>query len=208
MDHPVVDLSHWNVANEAIPFAAIKADGVVGCIHKVTQGSDYLDPTFHERREKYAARRISAEAVGLLWGAYHFLEPGDMREQAEWFVLNVGEGPYLLAADHEDPAVSLEDLKSFLRVCYDLTGQKPCVYSGHVIKEQLGGANDEFLGSHRLWLAQYTTGNPSWPDHTWSTWWLHQFTDQGTVAGFSPVDLNHFVGDDIDQLIEEWLGYA
>jgi lysozyme len=202
---PVIDISHWQ---DEIDFAAVKASGVIGVIHKCTEGDDYLDPTFEERRDKYAARRQSARTIGLLWGAYHFLRPGDMVEQANWFVRNVDDdAPTLLAADHEDPGVSLDDLKLFLETVRTLTGQRPCVYSGHVIKEQLGGAGDVFLSRHRLWLAHYSS-EPSWPDHTWSTYWLWQYTDTGSCPGVTGnCDLNRFVGDDTDQLVEEWLGY-
>ena len=39
--------------------------GIVGVIHKATQGTTYVDET-------YASRRVEALACGLLWGAYHF----------------------------------------------------------------------------------------------------------------------------------------
>src|SRR5437870_8817789 len=58
----VVDLSHHN---RVADFNAVTADGIVGIIHKATQGFRFTDP-------KYQDRRSRALEVGLLWGAYHF----------------------------------------------------------------------------------------------------------------------------------------
>jgi lysozyme len=71
----VVDLSHHN---EAVDFAKMKANGIVGVIHKATQGLTYVDKT-------YASRRSKAVDCGLLWGAYHFGVGGDGSDQASFF---------------------------------------------------------------------------------------------------------------------------
>lgn len=42
--HVVIDLSHHN---ERVDFAKVKADGIVGVIHKATQGSTYLEASRH-----------------------------------------------------------------------------------------------------------------------------------------------------------------
>jgi len=198
MTDPVVDLSHWN---EGVDFAKLKAAGVTGVIHKCTESTGYVDPT-------YMKRRGQAEAAGLLWGAYHFLRPVDAYKQARWFVQNVGNhNGVLLAADHEDTSVTLNDLKEFLGIVEEMTGQKAVVYSGHVIKAQVTG-HDDFLARHRLWLAQYTQGEPSWPTATWPEWWLWQYTDQGSVSGVSGnVDCNRYINAADDELLAlEWCG--
>lgn len=195
-DVAAIDLSHWNTVDS---FKSAKNAGVLGVIHKCTESDDYVDPTYEQRRR-------DADAAGVLWGAYHFLRPGNMQAQAEFFVQNVGNfESVLLAADHEDDDVSLDDLKQFLRVVAELTGQMPVIYSGNVIKEQLGQESDDFLAQHRLWLAQYSD-KPSWPYATWPTWWLWQFTDKGSVPGMAgDTDCNRFNGDAL-QLIDEWSG--
>lgn len=200
MSDPVLDLSHWNkLANAG--FADMAADGVIGVIHKCTEGSSYVDDT-------YTMRRDQAEAAGLLWGAYHFLRPGDMREQAQHFVQHAGSDVGLLyAADHEDPEVSLADLKDFLRIVHDLTGHAPVLYSGHVIKEQLGSGADPELARYPLWLAHYSD-RPSWPDATWPMWWLWQYTELGQSAGVAgAVDCNRYAGE-LDDLRREWASDA
>jgi lysozyme len=153
----VIDISHWN---EGLDFAELKRAGIVGVIHKATEDTGYVDPT-------YAPRRVEAEQAGLLWGAYHFLRPGSMQAQAEHFVSAVGNADgVLLAADHEDSGVSLEDLRLFLGTVWSLTAQRAVVYSGHVIKGQLGDDTDTYLAEHRLWLAHYSS-TPTWPTATW-----------------------------------------
>jgi GH25 family lysozyme M1 (1,4-beta-N-acetylmuramidase) len=132
LDKAVVDLSHWD---EVDSFEDAKDDGAVGIIHKATESNNYFDPTHNQRKK-------DAIAAGLLWGAYHFLRPGNMKDQAQYFVSKVGKNLDLYAADHEDEGVSLDDLKTFLREVKRLTGKSPIIYSGHVLKEQLGDRHD------------------------------------------------------------------
>ena len=132
LNKAVVDLSHWD---EVDSFEDAKDDGVVGIIHKATESNNYFDPTYNQRKK-------DALAAGLLWGAYHFLRSGTMKDQAQYFVREVGKNLDLYAADHEDEGVSLEELKTFLREVKRLTGKSPIVYSGHVLKEQLGDRRD------------------------------------------------------------------
>ena len=195
-DYPVVDISHWQ---ENPDFEAMAREGVIGVIHKATESTGYVD-------DDYAPRRPKAEAAGLLWGAYHFLRPGNMEAQARHFVETAGDID-LLAADHEDPGVSLDDLKTFLREVENLTGKKAVIYSGHVIKEQV--PDDHFnseLAQHLLWLAHYTSGTPTWPKATWRDWWLWQWTDKGTVPGINGnADCNRYASTEED-LVNEWTG--
>src|SRR5512139_1141959 len=117
LDKAVVDLSHWD---EVDSFEDAKDDGVVGIIHK------------QPNRITISIRLITsakdALAAGLLWGAYHFLGPGNMRDQAHYSVSEVGKNLDLYAADHEDEGVSLDDLKTFLREVKRLTGKSPHLF--------------------------------------------------------------------------------
>ena len=63
----VVDLSHHN-GNVDLQQAA--GAGIIGVIHKATQGTSGLDPM-------YVTNRGKAQAAGLMWGAYHFATGGD-----------------------------------------------------------------------------------------------------------------------------------
>lgn len=198
LEKAVVDLSHWD---EVDSFEEAKADGVAGIIHKATESNKYRDPAYDQCKN-------DALAAGLLWGAYHFLRPGNMKDQARFFVSEAGKNLDLYAADHEDERVSLDDLKTFLREMKRLTGTSPIIYSGHVLKEQLGDRRDDELSQYRLWLAQYTPGPPNWPKATFPQWWLWQYTDHGECAGIpgnseGNLDLNKYAGTR-QQLIDDW----
>lgn len=198
----VLDLSHHNTVTS---WAQIKAAGIVGVIYKATEDDDYTDPT-------YARAREEAQGAGLLWGAYHFLRPGDMRKQAAHFINAVGRtAGVLLCVDHEDDGVSLEDLRTFCEEVFRLTGQRVVIYSGSVIKQQVGNQMIAWLANYRLWLAHYSA-NPTWPKQIWFRYWLWQYTDG--VSGPQPqdcpgvggdVDCNSFVGE-ATRLKEEWTG--
>ena len=178
----VLDLSHHN---EVASFDAIRKSGIVGIIHKASEGSDYVDPT-------YAPRRVQAKAAGLLWGAYHFLRPGDQKEHAAHFIKSASPAvDDLICADHEDNTMSLSDLQAFLAAVYALTQRRAVIYSGHLIKEQVGARTLPGLAAHQLWIAHYTSGQPSWPTETWPHYFLWQYTDKGSAPGVSGwVDCN------------------
>ena len=175
----VIDISHWQTT---VSFDAVVASGIVGVIAKATEGQEYADPT-------YAARRRLAKGCGLLWGAYHILRPGDMQAQADRFLsMAQPDETTLLAADHEDAGVSLDDLKAFLAVVKELSGHVPVLYSGSVIKQQLGNLPDAELAQYPLWLSQYS-GRPTWPRATWPSWFLWQYMGSGSCDGIEGPEL-------------------
>ncbi len=63
----------------------------------------------------------------------------------------------LLALDHEDRAVPLSNAKQWLKRVFDKTGRMPVLYSGFLIKEQVGQGHDDFLARHRLWLSHFSS---------------------------------------------------
>lgn len=191
----VIDISHHNPDPD---FMAVRADGVLGVIHKATEGTSYADPTYEKRRGQ-------ARAAGLLWGSYHFLRPGDMHRQAQWFAKSAQPAvAELVVADYEDAAVSLDDLKTFLAELAALTGLRPVIYAGNVMREKMGAAVDSGLGFYPLWWAQYGP-EAKWPKQTWPTLFLWQWTDKGTVAGIgAPVDCDAFTGS-ADELGAAWV---
>ncbi|PYS86040.1 MAG: glycoside hydrolase, partial [Acidobacteria bacterium] len=58
----VVDISHHN---GNVDLGKAQAAGIVGVIHKATQGTSMTDNMYDQNRQQ-------AVAAGLLWGAYHF----------------------------------------------------------------------------------------------------------------------------------------
>jgi lysozyme len=199
----VVDLSHWNPTPD---WNRLKAGGIVGVIHKCTESTSYVDDTWKERIS-------DAMAAGLKVATYHFMRPSDIGEQMAHYISEQDKVMPLgsrVCLDHEDEKVSLDALKEAVR---QIRSKRPdlqiAIYSGHLIKQQLGDECDALLAdTTSLWIAQYTTASkPSWPKKTWPQWSLWQWTDSATVDGISaPVDGNRWNGSQKNLL--EWFGPA
>jgi lysozyme len=198
----IVDISHHN---GNVDFAALKAAGILGVIHKATQGTTDVDPT-------YTAHRTAAQNAGLLWGAYHFGTDSDGVQQAVSFLNVVGDtSNTLIALDFETnptgPTMSLEEARAFVTHVNSVTGRYPGFYSGHDIKQALGSGTDAVLGSCWFWLAQYGP-TPVVPQN-WTSWTLWQYTDGGSgppptaVPGVGLFDRDLFNGT-LEQLHAFW----
>ena len=192
----VLDISHHNTIND---FATLKASGVWGVIHKCTQGTGYVDPT-------YAPRRKLATDAGLLWGAYTFNSGATVTTQIDNFFSHAEpDDRTLMCLDFEDnPAsnMTLAQAKQFLQMADAKLGRKLVLYSGNRAKDLLGGKLDTFFGSHRLWLAQY--GPVARVQKSWKKQWLWQFSEHGQLPGAGGLlDLNRYDGT-LDQLNQEW----
>jgi lysozyme len=201
----IVDLSHFDNVRD---WDAVEAFGILGAINKATEGPGMVDTT-------YAVRAKPARDRGILYGAYHFLRPGDPVQQADHFLdvaLNSVADPehVLLALDHEDRDVSLDNAKQWLQRVLDKAERRAVLYSGFLIKEQLGSGKDPFLAQHRLWLSHFSL-NPVCPPN-WAAPWIIQFTGDGQgpgphqVPGISiggGIDLNHY-GDTPERLKADW----
>jgi lysozyme len=202
----IVDLSHHDNVRD---WDAVQAFGILGVINKATEGKGLTDKT-------YAIRRNPAREHGLQYGAYHFMRPGDPIAQADHFLevaLNVPHpDELLLALDHEDSNVPLDNAKQWMKRVADKSQRLPILYSGFLIKQQLGQGHDAFLARHRLWLAHFSS-QPVCPP-TWEAPWIIQFTGDGIGPGPHQVpgieieggiDLNHF-GRTAADLKNEWTG--
>ncbi|MPW23115.1 muramidase [Paraburkholderia sp. CNPSo 3157] len=166
----VVDISHHN---DPVDFKGLKAAGIVGVIHKATQGLNLPDQTYEKHHD-------AAMQAGLLWGAYHFGTDCDGVQQAVHFIETVGDTKNtVLALDFESnptgPSMSLEEARAFVTHVFLVTGRYPGFYSGHDIKEQLGTRSDPVLANCWFWLAQY--GPTAVVPPNWSKWTLWQYTD-------------------------------
>lgn len=181
----VVDLYH----NDRVSSYAKAADaGVWGIIHKATTGATGTDPT-------YAGRRKRAVSAGLLWGAYHWGTNAPVAGQVDNFLKTADpDEKTLVALDYEDTAgnqMTLDQAREFLSSVAARLGRKPVLYSGHLIKDQLGSKVDTFFGGHRLWLAQY--GPSAVVQASWSKYWLWQYTD--SLTGPAPNTVPGIPGD-------------
>lgn len=197
----VVDLSHHNVIPDSLH--DLRAAGVWGVIHKATEGTSFKD-------SKLDARYHLTKDAGLLWGAYHFLRPGDMAKQAQFFVetmLPYTDDKTLFACDFEVSGIMLHEVDNFMDAVELRTGRSCVLYSGHSLKDAIiAGQAPVDLNERRLWLAQYSA-SPTLPKG-WSSYWLWQYSDQGIVSGVTPpTDVNAFQGT-IDDLEKTWSGRA
>lgn len=199
----VVDISHHN---GNINLQQAKTAGIVGVIHKATQGLTDVDPM-------YVTNRSQAQAAGLLWGAYHFGTGGDGAGQAEHFLQTVGtfENTLLVLDFEQNPggsSMSLQDARDFVTQVNQATGRFPGLYSGSYVKELLGSNKDPLLAQCWLWLAEY--GPNAIVPANWSTWTMWQYTDGSvgpqphSVPGIGNCDRDKFNGS-IDQLQALWL---
>ncbi len=204
MINAVIDVSHHN--GTSLDFNKAKADGIVGVIHKASQGMGNLDALYKTNRKK-------ATAAGMLWGAYHFATGGDGAKQADIFLNAVGDpAGVLMVLDFEPntagPTMDLNEAHTFVTHIFQATGRWPGFYSGHLIKDLLKGQKDPILANCWLWLAQY--GATAVVQPTWPTWTMWQYTDgsdgKEPVKGIGHCDRDRFNGDE-DHLRTLWLGH-
>ena len=198
----IVDISHHN---GTVNLQLAKADGIIGVIHKATQGTTIVDPM-------YQTNRTQAAGQGLLWGAYHFGTGGDGAAQAQYFLNFVGTyDNTLLVLDFEQntggASMSLEEARVFVTEVNQVTGRYPGFYSGSYIKQLLGSAKDPVLAQCWLWLPEYGP-TPIVPAN-WATWTMWQYTDGNygpqphSVNGIGNCDRDKFNGD-VDALNKLW----
>ncbi len=200
----IIDLSHHNSQPD---FATAKSQGILGVIHKATQGTHFVDP-------QYMGRRQAAIQAGLLWGAYHFGVGGDGGAQADWFLNAAKPGPTdLLVLDLENnpsgPSMTIAESEAFVQHVFDETGKWPGLYSGNFLKENISAGYTGVLVNCWLWVAQYASA-PGIPS-VWKEWTMWQYTDGAVgpepraVTGIGPCDRNMFNGDPGD-LTRLWTG--
>ena len=184
----IIDLSHHNPEPD---WPTLKASGVVGVILKATEGTSYVDPTF-------AGRRDRALRAGLAVASYHYQKPGNVGQQMLHYldVVAPGRGERVVV-DYEDTGCTLDELEQAVTALFNAgLDLQVTVYSGSLIKQQLGTDVNAVLAKAALWIAHYTQSpSPSWPKGTWPVWSLWQYTDKAMVSGVSErVDGNRFNG--------------
>jgi lysozyme len=192
----IVDLSHYN---DPVNFTQVAQGGLMGVVHKVTQGLTECDPLYTERQPL-------AQATGLLWGAYHFGTIGDGDTQAQHFLATVQHtSQVLLMLDFEAPAMgagmSRAEAEAFVEAVHTATGRYPGLYSTCGYLAATTAEHSAVLANCWLWLADYNAGPPPVCPPAWRTWTMWQYTDgrQGneprTAPGIGPCDRNMFNGE-------------
>jgi lysozyme len=163
----ILDLSHYQ---SKIDFSKVSDF----CILKATESTNYLDPTFKERRDILRKK-------GLYLGCYHFFRDVDIKKQADWFASHADYRPGdILILDFEiDCPYPKEKCKEFL----DQIG-RGWIYTNE-------NRNIKY-GLKAEWIAKYGTNNGNMQTPPKGDWKLWQFSSKGTADGIEGnVDLNY-----------------
>lgn len=158
-----VDVSSYqpvDFSTSALSFSFIKA----------TEGTGYVSPV-------QSGQAAHARAAGLVVGWYHFLQPGDMAAQAQYFVTQCASEPGdILAADWEVAGVSSADKDAFLRAVQALRPDHKvvlyCDTDFWIHRDASGYCADG------LWIADITTEGRPRIQHPWT---FHQYSSEGGV---------------------------
>ena len=170
-----VDLSHYD---KLVDIGAMKAAGILAICNKATEGPAYVDET-------YAQRKPIAAKAGVLYGAYHFVRPGDMAQQAAHHLQVVGDPTgQMIMLDWEVTSVSVDAARQWVGHVHDKIGRWPVVYSySAMLVEMLGTKRpDPVLANCKLWIAAYNN-HPIWPTQIWQIPDYWQFTGDGNGNG-------------------------
>jgi lysozyme len=211
----VIDLSQSATVSD---FRLVRRSGILGVIHKASEGSDYADGAC-------AARRPLAEAAGLLWGTYHFgTGTGTGTQQAAFFLDRSRPGPKtLLALDLEanennpSNSMTVDQAEAFVQAVAEATGRLPIVYvhptwangdplpnSGLRLSAPI--TPDSILARCGLWIADYHDSPEiprAWASRSWRLWQYAgdesarhpAYNQTNFVQGVSHCDRNLFNGD-------------
>lgn len=143
---------------------------------KITEGTSYTNP-------KWVDQRATARKAGLVTGFYHFIRPGSVTKQADYFLskIKLAAGD-ILALDWEDRGVSSAEKDTWIKyVQREAPGHRVVLYCNQDF--WLNRDTSSFAGDG-LWIAQYN-GRPGHPDIQ-APWLFHQYTS-------TPIDTS--VGD-------------
>lgn len=196
-----LDISYWTIiewdALTPLPWLVIP---------KASEGFQSSIGAFQDPRFQDHARNIKRK--GIRRGAYHFLRPGDIGNQAEFFVSCIKQAGFdqndILVLDWEDSGNSLQDAIQWLEHIERVTGQQPLIYSSAKVVERLYDSQPmpSWFPRYKWWLAGYPLPNadrfdviPEWYiprglslEHV-SAW---QYDEDGVYAGIqgNKIDLN------------------
>lgn len=136
---------------------------------KATEGSSYVNP-------KHDAQVAHARSHGLVVGHYHFVRPGSMTAQADYFLAHAGaKAGDVLAFDWEDTGVSGAEKDAWLRhVQAKAPGHRVVLYCNRDF--WLHRDSTSFAGDG-LWIADPSA--PKGAPRVQSPWLFHQYGSPG-----------------------------
>lgn len=210
-----IDVSVWqHIDNQAIDFAALKSEYDVSFV--VIKASDGGTRGNDNALKWFPIDSAAARAEGLVVGAYHYAQPGNMDsntikdaklqaqravEQAEG--AKVGDLPLSLDVEELPCGWTIQRLarwtQAFLLEAEALTGRTPIIYTNGTFIGRLQDAGATDLSRYPLWLAKWgpKLGTDPKEMRIWNNDWLiWQFTADGKVSAVpsNTTDLNVFRG--------------
>ncbi|EDY42499.1 GH25 family lysozyme [Streptomyces sp. SPB074] len=144
---------------------------------KATEDTSYTNP-------RMVSQAATARSAGLVVGFYHFLLPGNIQAQAEFFVKQAASVEYdLLVCDWESStsgSPSCAEKDAFLKAVQKLRGSNHRVLL-YCNRDFWLNRDTTSFAADGLWIAEYN-GRPGKPSIK-APWVIHQYTS-------SPVDTN------------------
>ena len=208
----LVDLSRWNVIFDPAK-VQVQLDGV---IHKVTEGTSWVDPT--------SSAMYGGARTYPVCGAYHYLRSGvSGAAQATHFLNQIHGRKYeILACDFEGTYNTMDG--AMVRVAYDFMSAvamnrnervmlytSPSIYDTIIYPNALKLYGRDVFLDFPFWIAQYylipsPDKEPSMPARR-RDWRIWQYTSHGVPSqygsGGNGVDLNVYNGG-----LAEFLAWA
>ncbi len=218
----VVDINHADGSRDGedlIDFVKVRKSGILAVIHKATEGERFVDPLYKSRKARVLAvppmplldkdGKPTGEMMGLLWGAYHFMRPGDVGNQVSHFLSVARANDTRFMLDYEDEKLGLWQAERWCELIHIATGQRPWLYGGGVLKEQLARRHTPSLAQYPLALAEY--GPVAKVPEPWKKYVLWQRSGDGIGPGIHDIpgigrkqDIDYFDGTD-EELRVAWL---
>ncbi|PHN02230.1 GH25 family lysozyme [Flavilitoribacter nigricans] len=194
-----------NNTHTVFDFVEARNSGIMAIFHKATQGVD-----FKKDMPKYDERKQAALEANLLWGAYHFGTDQDGKDQAKFFLDNIGQaGNVLPALDFEAirdkngkiiTLMNIQQAEDFVTYIKDTTGKWPGIYGSSDLREAMKNYEGDILTNCWLWLAGYVNESQLKLPAGWSRWTIWQYTDgehpnpSPAVPGIGSYDRDIFNG--------------
>lgn len=194
-----LDVSHHQgrIDWEKLSLAAYQDYPINFVFMKATEGTDFVDKTFHENF-------ASARECGLVRGAYHFFRPDVSAElQAESFISQVrlepGDLPPVLDVEVLGKG-GRKELQQGARIWLTRVeqhyGVKPIIYASSSFRKDY--LDDSFFDAYPYWIAHYYVSSLTYKG-AWKFW---QHTDMGKLEGVDgEVDLDIFNGN-LEELMQ------
>ncbi len=140
-------------------------------IVKATEGTGYVNPA-------HAAQIKHGRDNHLVVGHYHFVRPGDMKAQADYFFTHAAPSPGdILALDWEDQGVSGAEKDAWIKHAQATApGHRVLLYCNRDF--WLNRDRTQFVGDG-LWIAD--PGSPAGHPDVKHAWTIHQYSESGGI---------------------------